>query len=162
MASITPNLNFKGEVTNDDNVLAIDISDTQDAEVEDYAVVQGHIAGVDAQISSTTSDKQYIRAGQSSTKTSTQRTFKATGDREIGDDFQDYAFALERLYGTGQAVVVKYVWFCMLNGKGEKGQVAIMVNSDGSGNAGETAGIDIDLKKTGDKPTEFIYSSSKG
>lgn len=155
-----PDPSFIGIVTNDDNILAIDISKDQKAKIDDYAVVQGAIEGVDAQVNATTSDKTYLRAGLSSTKTGTQRTFKITGDRHIGDEFQDYALSLDIVYGVGEKVVVPYVWFNALTGKGETGKVSIMVNSDGSGKAGETAGIDIELKKTGGMPAAFAYPSN--
>lgn len=155
-----PSPSFKGIVTNDDNILAVDISETQTGEVSSFAVVQGAIEGVDAQVNAKVSDKQYIRAGASTTKTGTQRTFKATGDRYIGDEFQDYVFDPKRMYGVGESCVAGYVWFNALTGKGEKGKVTIMVNSDGSGNAGETAGIDVELRKTGDMPEAYSYSAT--
>ncbi len=154
-----PDPAFTGVVTNDDNILAIDISEAQDAKVGAFAVVQAAIEGVDAQMNAVSSDKQYIRAGASTTKTGTQRTFKATGDRHIGDDFQDYAFDIARLYGVGEKVVARYVWFSALTGKGEMGKAAIMVNSDGGGSAGETAAIDVELRKTGDVPVAFTWSA---
>ena len=43
-------------------------------------------------------------------------------------------------------------------GKGEKGQCSIIVNSDGSGNAGESSAIDIEFKKQGKTPTEYTYA----
>lgn len=160
MKDITVNPDFEGVITNDDNVLAVNVSDpySADTSIGDYAVVQSAIEGVDAQLNAESQDKQYIRAGKVSNKVATQRTFKATGDRYIGDDFQDFAFSFDRMYGVGQKVVTDYVWFNMLNGKGEQGKCAIMVNSDGSGNAGETAGIDVELKKTAQASSEFTYS----
>lgn len=153
-----PNSNFEGFITNDDWVLAVDISGAENTPDGDYVVVQMGIAGLDAQLNPVTQDKQYIRAGQSTIKTGTQRTFKATGDRYVGDEFQDYAFSHKIKYGTGNAVVVPYLYFNILNGKGEKGKVSIMVNSDGGGNAGESSGIDVDLKKAGATPTAYTYT----
>lgn len=153
---------FEGILTNDDNVLAVNIAGEANAHPDTFAVVQGAIIGVDAQLNPVTQDKQYLRAGMSTAKTGTQRTFKATGDRYIGDDFQDFALSRDVAYGVGEIVVVDYVWFCILNGKGEKGRVAIVVNSDGSGNAGETAAVDIDLRKTGDMPVDYTYASTGG
>lgn len=155
----TTDPDYVGILTNDDNVLAINVSDTPDAHPDTYAVVQGAIVGVNAQLNPVTQDKQYIRAGLSSTKTGTQRTFTATGDRYIGDEFQDYVFSFERLYGVGEAVITDYVWFCLLNGKGEKGKVSVIDNSDGSGNAGETAAVDVALRKTGDMPEVYTYKA---
>ena len=57
-------------------------------------------------------------------------------------------------------MVVNYLYFNILNGKGEKGQCSIIVNSDGSGNAGESSSIDIEFKKQGKTPEEFEYSAS--
>ena len=159
MADITPDPSFTGILTNDDNVLAVNIG-LPGAAVGTYAVVQGAIEGVDSQLNPVTQDKQYIRQGLSTTKTGTQRTFSATGDRFVGDEFQDFVFDHTRMYGVGEKVVTEYVWFSMVNGKGEKGKVSIIVNSDGSGNAGETAGIDVELRKAGDLPEPYEYTAT--
>lgn len=159
MQGKTPSSTFEGFVTADDMVLAIDVSADQDAEVGNYAVVQVGIEGVDPSLNSETKDKQYLRAGKSSTKTATQRQFKISGDMYIGDAAQDFMLSHKIKYGTGQTVVVNYVYFNLLTGKGEKGKATVAVNSDGSGNSGDNAGIDIQLSKVGDAPTEFTYTS---
>ena len=160
MSGVTPDPQFTGFVTNDDYILAIN---TGEASTEkDYEVVEMGVAGLDSQMNPITQDKTYIRAGQSTQKTGTQRAFKVTGDRYMGDAAQDFMLAHAMKYGTGNAVVVDYVYFCMLTGKGEKGKASIIVNSDGSGNAGESSSIDIDLKKSGALPTEYTYSASVG
>ena len=156
MQDFQPNADFEGWVTNDDYVLAINTSKEQ-CDVGDYDVVQMGVEGLDAQMNPVTTDKQYIRAGQSTQKTGTQRTFTVSGDRYIGDPAQDYMLNHAIKYGTGNSVVVPYVYFNVLNGEGEKGQVSILVNSDGGGNAGESSGIDIELKKIGSLPTAFNY-----
>ncbi len=153
----TPSTDFEGYVTADDMVLAIDISAEQKAAVGDYAVVQVGIEGVDPSLNSETKDKQYLRSGKSSTKTATQRQFKISGDMYIGDEAQDFMLSHKMKYGTGQTVIVNYVFFNMLTGKGEKGQSTVAVNSDGSGNSGDSAGIDIQLSKVGAAPEEYTY-----
>ena len=159
MSGVVVDPAFEGVVTNDDNVLAVGIGDETDT-VADYVVVQNAIEGVDSALNPTTSNKTYIRAGLSTTKTGEQRSFSVTGDRFIGDAFQDYVFSLPIMYGRGAAVVVPYVWFSLKNGKGEKGTVSIIANSDGSGAAGETAGIDIGLNKFGSTPELFTWPVS--
>lgn len=158
MAGYTPSPDFEGWVTNDDWVFAIGVTGEETSE-KDYEVVQMGIAGLDAQLNPITQDKQYIRAGQTTTKTGTQRTFAVTGDRYIGDGVQDFIFSHKIKYGTGNAVVVPYVYFNVLNGKGEKGTVSVIVNSDGGGNAGESSAISVDFKKVGAMPTEYTYSA---
>lgn len=160
MASHTPNAEYEGFVTNDDFVLAVDCSEDGAADVKDYAVVQMGVAGLDAQLNPVTQDKQYIRAGQSTIKTGNQRSFAVSGDRYVGDDFQDFIMGHDLKYGVGNAVIRPYVYFCILNGKGEKGKASIIVNSDGSGNAGESSGIDVELRKSGDAPVTYTYSAT--
>ena len=161
MQTHTPSPSYEGWVTNDDYVLAVDISGADNTADSDYAVVELGAAGLDAQLNPVTQDKTYIRAGQSTTKTGTQRSFKLSGDRYVGDEFQDFALSHAVKYGVGNAVKVTYLYFCLLTGKGEKGTASIIVNSDASGNAGESAAIDIELKKIGAQPTEYTYSALK-
>ena len=92
-------------------------------------------------------------------KTGNQRGFKLTADRYVGDDFQDFCLSAAVKYGTGSAVVRKYVYFNILTGKGESGDITIIVNSDGSGEAGESAEVEIELKKSGAQPAEYTYSA---
>lgn len=163
MQGRTPSPDFEGYVTNDDFVLAVDCSEAGNgANPDDYAVVQMGVTGLDSQMNPVTQDKQYIRAGQSTTKTGTQRSFAVSGDRYVGDAFQDFALSHKVKYGTGSTVIRDYVYFCVLNGKGEKGKASIIVNSDGAGDAGESAEIDIEIKKAGDQPTEYTYAAPAG
>lgn len=162
MTGITINKNFEGVTTNDDYILAIDCGETPAADftkASDFAVVQLGVTGLDSNMNPITQDKTYIRAGQSTMKTGNQRSFAVTGDRYIGDEFQDFALSHGIKYGTGNKVVRKYVYFNILTGKGESGEVSIIVNSDGSGEAGNSAEIDIELKKSGSAPAEFDYSA---
>lgn len=153
---------YEGWVTNDDYVFAIDTNpggETATAE-EDFEVVELGISGLDAQLNPVTQDKQYIRSGQNTMKTGTQRSFTVSGDRYAGDPAQDFCLSHKMKYGTGNSVVTNYVYFNILNGKGEKGQVSIIVNSDGSGNAGESSAVDIEFKKIGNIPSEYTYAAA--
>ena len=162
MANHTINSEFEGFVTNDDWVLAVDCGETavKDlATVAEFAVVQMGVAGLDSNLNPITQDKVYLRAGQSTSKTGNQRSFSVTGDRYIGDEFQDFALGHKIKYGTGQTVVRKYVYFNVITGEGESGEACIIVNSDGSGEAGNSSEIDIELRKSGSAPTEYTYSA---
>ena len=107
MKDVTPNAQYTGWTTNDDFVLAIDLTPgaAQATEESAYGVVQMGVAGLDAQMNPVTQDKQYIRAGQSTQKTGTQRSFTISGDRYVGDEVQDYIFSHDIKYGTGNTVV---------------------------------------------------------
>ena len=157
MADYTPSAEFAGVATNDDFVLAVDIAEESAGKVANYIVVQSGIASVDSQLNPETDDKAYIRQGAVSTKTSTQRTFNVTGDRIFGDEFQDFVLSHAIKFGTGQKVVKPYVYFSLLTGEGEKGTASIIVNSDGSGDAGASSEIDIDIMATS-APAAYTYS----
>lgn len=162
MKDYTPKQDYTGWVTNDDYVFAINLTPGADqaTKEDDFAVVEMGIAGLDAQLNPVTQDKQYIRSGQNTMKTGTQRSFAVTGDRYVGDEAQDYCLSHETKYGTGNGVVTDYVYFNILTGKGEKGQCSIIVNSDGSGNAGESSAVDIEFKKIGSNPVEYTYAAT--
>lgn len=160
MAGYSPSALFQGEVMANDWVLAVDTSESQTAAIGDYMVVQEHIESAESSINSTTNDKEYIRSGKSSSKASNQRTFSISGDRYIGDEAQD--FFMSKKYAVGQAAVCKYVYFNLLDGKGETGTVTISVDSDGGGSAGENSTISISLSKTGAAPTDFEWSAISG
>lgn len=157
------NKDFTGFVTNDDWVLAVDCGETAATDFSkatDFAVVQLGVAGLDSNLNPVTQDKQYIRAGASTAKTGNQRSFSVTGDRYVGDEFQDFALSHDIKYGVGQKVVRKYVYFNIITGEGEQGEVTIIVNSDGSGEAGNNSEIDIELKKTGAQPTAYEWKAA--
>lgn len=163
MQGKTPNPAFTGFVTNDDWVLAVDCGETAATDwstASSFAVVQLGVAGLDSNLNPITQDKTYLRAGQSTTKTGNQRSFAITGDRYVGDEFQDFALGHAIKYGTGQSVIRKYVYFNILTGVGEQGEVSIIVNSDGSGEAGNNSEIDIELRKAGAQPAEYTYSAA--
>lgn len=162
MANHTVNKTFEGFVTNDDWVLAVDCGETPATDftkVTDFAVVQLGVAGLDSNLNPITQDKTYIRAGQSTTKTGNQRSFAVTGDRYVGDEFQDFALSHAVKYGVGQGVIRKYVYFNIITGEGEQGEVSIIVNSDGSGEAGNNSEIDIELKKAGAQPEAYAWTA---
>ena len=60
-------------------------------------------------------------------------------------------------YGTGQAVIVDYVYFNILTGKGEQGQVSVAIEDDLAGAAGENASWTATLTSRG-TPTEYTYA----
>lgn len=158
MAGYTPSAEFAGVATNDDFVLAIDISEGGTEEPANYVIVQSGISAVDAQLSSETDEKTYIRAGKVTNKTATQRTFNLSGDRMFGDEFQDFVLSHAIKFGTGQKVIKPYIFFSLLTGEGEKGTASIIVNSDGSGDAGASAEIDIDIMATA-APESYTWSA---
>lgn len=159
MAGYTPSTSYEGIANTDDFVLAVDIADTPSVSKGDYIVVQTGITAVDAQLNPETEDKTYLRTGKSTNKTATQRTFNVTGDRFEGDAFQDFACGHAIKFGKGQKIVKPYVYFSLLTGKGESGQAAIIVNSDGSGDAGAAAEVDIDIMCNNSAPVEYTYSA---
>ena len=109
-------------------------------------------------LNATTEDAQYIRTGNVTDKTGTQRTLAVNGDRCVGDAFQDFVLSHKIVYGTGSDVIVPYIYFSLRTGKGEKGSAAIIVTSDVGGAAGSKATFACDVKATG-TPDEFTFTT---
>lgn len=158
MAGITPSADYAGLEMADDFVLAFQTADTQQ-DVNDYIVCQECITEHSAAVNPGTQDKQYIRKGNATIKTSAQRTFSISGDRTHGDPWQDWVTSLAVMFGTGSAVIVPYVYFSMLTGKGETGKASVIVNGDASNGAGNNAGISVTVSGV-EKPKEYTYSVS--
>ena len=74
----------------------------------------------------------------------------------MGDAFQDFLLSHKIAFGSGQSVVVPYVYFSLCTGKGEKGAAAFIVTADASGSANNSAGFACDVKGVG-VPAEFNY-----
>jgi hypothetical protein len=154
---IIPSADYTGEELNDDFVLAIQ-TDASQVKENAWIVCQDHVKSHGAALNAKTSDSTYLRNGTATTKTGNQRSFSVEADRVVGDPFQDFVMSHKIVYGTGQDVVVPYVWFSIRTGKGETGQVAIIVNNDADGSAGDPAGVKLDMKAVC-KPTEYTYAA---
>ncbi len=146
-----------GELVNDAWIFAIDTSEDKNADVDDYVVAEEHISSVNASYSADTSDSQYLRSGKSTTKTGTQVVFAISGDRYVGDAFQDFVLSHKMIYATGEDARIPFVRFNVINGKGIKGIGTVIVNSDSSGEAGTNSTIDVEIRKSGPNPEEFQY-----
>ena len=158
MAAVAASVASTGERTGRQMVLAVDCSVGGDAEVANYAVVANHIENHGAALKAKTVDKSYIGEGDSTLKTSTQRTFNVTGQLLRGDDFQDFCVSHDIAFGVGTEIVRTYVYFDPGTGDGETGELAIIVNNDGAAAASDPADIDILLAVAG-TPDEYTYSA---
>lgn len=154
-SGITPSASYTGIETADDFVFAIQTESTQSKET-DWVVCADHVKEHSDALNATTADEAFIRTGTVTSKTGTQRTFSISGNRCVGDDFQDFALSHKIKYGTGSDVIVPYIYFSLRTGKGEKGSCSLIVTSDVGGAAGSPATFACDVKGIG-IPAEFDY-----
>lgn len=157
-SGITPSADYAGIENTDDFVLAIQTESTQ-TKKSSWIVCADHVREHSGALNAQTSDNTYIRAGPATTKGTTQRTLAVKGDRCVGDAFQDFILSHKMKYGTGQSVVVPYLYFSLRTGKGEVGKAAIIVTSDAGGAAGAIATFACDVKGIG-TPAEFDYTTN--
>lgn len=157
MADVTLQPDYEGLVTADDYVLAVGLAGNETGP-DDYLVAEEGITEHSGAMSATTAESSYIRRGAQTTKTGTTRTINVTGDRYLGDAFQDALTAHALKYGTGQAVIKPYVYFNMITGKGEQGLVSIVMDEEPSGAAGSNAGFKATLTAKG-TPKEYTYAA---
>ena len=147
-SGITPSASYTGTEAANDFLLAFQTESTQTKESQ-WIVCADHVKEHSGSLNATTEDTQYIRTGNVTEKTGTQRTLAVNGDRCVGDAFQDFVLSHKIKYGTGSDVT----------GKGEKGEAAIIVTSDAGGAAGSKATFACDVKATG-IPDEFDYTTA--
>lgn len=159
MNGLEPDPSYVGITTADDMALALNLAATPAASPVGYFVAEQGITEAAGALEAQTQDSQYLRTGQVSTKTGTNRTFTINGDRMVGDAFQDAILAHSIKYGRGSRVVVDYVYFNMLTGIGEQGKVSIAVEDDFSGAAGENATFSVALTST-EEPKEYTYTAA--
>ena len=156
-SGITPSADYAGIENADDFVLAIQTESTQ-TKKSSWIVCADHVREHSGALNAQTSDNTYIRTGPVTTKGTTQRTLAVNGDRCVGDAFQDFVLSHKMKYGTGQSVIVPYLYFSLRTGKGEVGKAAIIVTSDVGGSAGAIATFAADVKGIG-TPAEFDYTT---
>ena len=147
-SGITPSASYTGIETANDFVLAFQIESTQTKESQ-WIVCADHVKEHSGSLNATTEDAQYIRTGNVTEKTGTQRTLAVNGDRCVGDAFQDFVLSHKIVYGTGSDIIVPYIYFSLRTGKGEKGSAAIIVTTDVGGAAGSKATFACDVKAIG-------------
>ena len=140
---VTPEPDYQGQETADDFILGVKTESTGQETPDKYTVVQNFVSEHSAALNAQSVSNTYIRTGPVDTKTSTQR--------QLSHKIK---------YGSGQSVVVDYVWFSSRTGKGEKGRAAMIVNSDASGAAGNNAGFSANLNAIG-TPEEYTYTDSE-
>jgi len=150
--------NFKGQTTADDMVLAVNLDGAAVGDYGDYVVAQVQINEHSGSLEAQTVETQYIRAGEVTTKTGTTRIISVSGDRYVGDEFQDLLLSHDMKYGTGSAVVREYVYFSILNGLGEHGVATVVVEDDAAGAAGEALTFNASLTST-QTPVEYAFSA---
>ena len=148
-----------GEYTGRDMILAVDCTANGDAaSPADYAFVGVHIEDVGAELNPKSQDRSYVSEGDSTMKTSAQRTFSISGTRYVSDTFQDFCCSPEIKFGTGGAVQRNYVYFHSGTKTGESGVMTILVQNDGSGAASDPAEFQVELKSCG-RPVRYTYTA---
>lgn len=158
MGGRTPNPAYKALIadTTDAYVLAIDLAETPAAHPTGYLVAGEGIVEHAGTLNPKTTETQYLHTGLRTAKTGNQRQFALKGERFSGDAFQDALLAHGMKYGTSNTIVRNYVYFNALTGLGESGRLAIFVEDDTSGAAGENAGFSVALHAQG-IPEAYTY-----
>lgn len=150
-----PSADYHGTEGANDFIFAIQTDSSTQTKKSQWIVAADRVKEHSGSLNASSEDTNYIRAS-ATTKGATQRTFSINGDRCVGDAFQDFILSHKIKYGTGQSVVVPYLYFSARTGKGEVGECALIVTSDAGGSAGAAATFACDVKGI-DIPEEFDY-----
>ena len=154
---IVPSADYTGTEKADDFIFAIQTDASAQTKESDWIVFAERVKEHSGALNASTEDVAYIRAGTVTEKGETQRTFSLNGNRCVGDPAQDFLLSHKIAFGSGQSVVVPYIYFSLRTGKGEKGIGTLILTSDKGGAAGANATFACDFKGFG-TPTEYTYA----
>ena len=158
MASYTPSAEYEGFAESDTWCLAINTTGST-AQPANFDVFQIGARDQSATFNPETKDSTYVRAGKVTAKTGNSLQIKLDHDRYFGDAFQDFIDSYDIVFGTGNDVVVDFVYFNLLTGKGYKGKGSIIMNDGPSTAAGENGSWSGTLYAQG-KPESYTYASN--
>lgn len=161
-ASVTTDPDFEGFITTDQVVLAIDTTDTQDADVDDFEVAYMGFTDKSSSLNPKEKTSSYYYHGESSIKTGNQRTIDFKAERYKGDPFQDFVTRFDMKYAKGQKSIVRYAYLDVLTGEGEIGKGTLIISDDGSGAPEENLSIGGSIKKSGEEPSRLTYQGFGG
>ena len=161
-ANVTTNPDFVGFITTDQMVLAVDISDKQNADVDEFAVAYMGFTDRSSSLNPKEKTNSYYYHGESTTKTGNQRTIEFKADRYKGDPFQDFVTSFKKKYAKGQDAIVRYAYFNVLTGEGEIGSGSLLLSDDGSGAPEENLSIGGSIKKAAEEPAELKFQGLGG
>lgn len=161
-ATVTTDPSFEGFITTDQMVMAIDTSDTQDADIDEFDVAYMGFTDKSSSLNPKEKTSSYYYHGESSIKTGNQRTVDFKAERYKGDPFQDFVTRFDMKYAKGQKSIVRYAIINMLTGEGEIGKGTLILSDDGSGAPEENLSIGGSIKKSGEDPQELKYQGFGG
>lgn len=161
-ATVTTDPAFEGFITTDQMVMAIDTSDTQDADIDDFDVAYMGFTDKSSSLNPKEKTSSYYYHGESSIKTGNQRTVDFKAERYKGDPFQDFVTRFDMKYAKGQKSIVRYAIINVLTGEGEIGKGTLILSDDGSGAPEENLSIGGSIKKSGEDPAELKYQGFGG
>ncbi len=161
MATRSPDPTYKAAAadTTDAYILAINLAEPAEESPAGYIVANEGITEHPGSLNPEMTDSVYMHSGKRSSKTGNQRQFGIAGDRFSGDEFQDAILSYKMKYGTGNTIIRDYVFFNGLTGLGEKGKIAIVIDADAEGAAGENATFSGTLYAQG-IPSAYTYTAT--
>lgn len=161
-ANVATDPSFKGFITTDQMAMAIDTSDSQDADIDDFDVAYMGFTDKSSSLNPKEKTSSYYYHGESSIKTGNQRTVEFKAERYKGDPFQDFVTRFDMKYAKGQKSIVRYALINMLTGEGEIGKGTLILSDDGSGAPEENLSIGGSIKKSGEDPEKLNYQGFGG
>lgn len=128
----------------DDNILAVNTG-AEGASVGGFAAFAAGTAEVESNIISDSVRKKNVIGGNAYVKRGAVRKFTVTADRVNGDAAQEKLLSGAVKFGVYEEGTVEYAYINAATRSGERGKAVVNVVCDGSGKAGDPAGICIEL-----------------
>lgn len=149
---------YAGYLLGEDWVLALDLEDGGGADDAQFAVVRAGIRRLEAGFETVEQRLYRETSGPFSKRRELRRFFLLEGDRRLDDPFQQQVFSYPSLYARGDGAAMRYLFFCLGDGCGERGRLVPLIERDAGGAPGENAAFRLRLVQSGEAPQAYRWT----
>ncbi|MCI8442847.1 MAG: hypothetical protein HFG27_09990 [Provencibacterium sp.] len=158
MGAHAPRAGYTGYLFGEDWLLALD---TQGGAVEgEFLVARAGLRRLEAGFETAERTLFDEKAGPFSQRGGLRRFFLLEGDRRLDDPLQQQLFSHRLLYAKNGEAAMRYLFFCLRDGAGERGQLLPFIERDAGGAPGENTPFRLRLTQTGELPQAYRWPDS--
>lgn len=155
MAAHAPKAGYTGYLFGEDWVLALDpVGSAADGQ---FLVARAGLRRLEAGFETAEKLIFHEQAGPFTQRSGLRRFFLLEGDRRLDDPLQRQLFSHSSLYAGNGEAAMRYLFFCLQSGDGERGRLLPLIERDAGGAPGENTPFRLRLVQTGELPLFYHW-----
>lgn len=156
MAAHAPKPGYTGYLFGEDFVLALD---TQGGAADgQFLVARAGLRRLEAGFETAERPLFGEKSGPFSQRGELRRFFLLEGDRRLDDPLQQKLFSCRSLYANGGEAAMRYLFFCLRDGEGERGRLLPLIERDAGGAPGENSSFRVRLVQAEELPQAYRWT----